>query len=515
MKKIISKFSWLLAFLKIGCIGFGGGTSLIPVIEQEMVNERRLVPKDKYDIDVIVASITPGALPVEISGSLGKRIGGIWGMLLAALCMTAPGALATMFLLSGMSYLSDNVFTQIEIVAIGIAAFILSMLTKYISGAFKWAKEHDRMFFTVAIILGVLVLNSGKPFYKILGLFGINASPIFNVSTVNILLVTFFVVIFTHCKFTKSNVIISGLVSSAFIYHVSAFNKRLMETKLADSPYYNLISDGVYYGLIILMVILSVYGFIHHLDKKGSKSKKLSFKGTIKEESAWLLFLIAMSLPAFFVFSDTISFIGRGYLSSIMSFGGGDAYLTIADSLFVSDVPKAGYIDTNTFYTNIVTLVNVLPGSILCKTLTGVGYCLGYNETGSVLCGYAVASVGFGTAIVGSCSVVSLIQYVFEKFEEIRVLEILKSWVKVIISGLLGSVILNLIYSQCLDMSIKTGGTSAPTTDFGLLALLVLDMVVIYALNMVLEKYTKVSTGLRVVISCVLALVIGNLIMFL
>lgn len=514
MKKILSKFSWLLAFLKIGCIGFGGGTSLIPVIEQEMVNERRLVPKDKYDIDVIVASITPGALPVEISGSLGKRIGGIWGMLLAALCMTAPGALATMFLLSGMSYLNDNVFMQIEIVAVGIAAFILSMLTKYICGAFKWAKEHDRMFFTVAIILGVLVLNSGKPFYKILSLFGIEASPVFNISTVNILLVTFFVVIFTHCKFTVPNVIISGTVTAAFIYHVSAFNKRLMEANLGDTPYYSLVSDGIYYGLLVLMVILSVYGFIHHLDSKG-KSKKISFKGTLKEELAWLLFLLAMSLPAFFVFSDTLSFIGRGFLSSIMSFGGGDAYLTIADSLFVAEKATAGYVDTNTFYTNIVTLVNVLPGSILCKTLTGVGYCLGYNETGSVLCGYAVASVGFGTAIVGSCSVVSLIQYVFDKFEKIRVLEILKSWVKVIISGLLGSVILNLIYSQCLDMSIKTAGTSATTTDFGLLVLLVLDMAVIYALNMVLDKYTKVSTGLRVVISCVLALALGNLIMFL
>ncbi len=503
IKKFFKKISWLFPFLKIGCIGFGGGTSLIPVIEEEMVTTRRLVPKDKYDIDVIVASITPGALPVEISGSLGKRIAGIWGMLFAAICMTLPGAMATMFLLSGMSTLSETVFMQIEIVAVGIAAFILSMLTKYISGALKWAKEHNRLIIAIGIILGVLLLNAGKPFYKILALFGVEATPLFNISTVNILLVTFFVVIFTHCKFTITNVIISALVSTPFIFYVSKFNEK-NEILVAHGNF-----DYIYYGFIAIMVALSIYGFISHRDKS-KKSKKVSFLGTIKEEIVWLVFLIVASIPAFFIFEDTVSFIGRGYLSSIMSFGGGDAYLTIADSLFVAD-NTAGYVSNDIFYTNIVTLVNVLPGSILCKTLTGVGYCLGYDSTGSILGGYAVAIVGFATAIVGSCSVVSLIQYVFEKFEEIRVLEILKSWVKVIISGLLGSVILNLIYSQCMDMSITSNGS----TDFRLLILFVLDLVFIYALNLILEKHTKISTGLRVVISCVLAFGIGNLIMWL
>lgn len=506
MKKIFKKFLWLLPFLKIGCIGFGGGTSLIPVIEQEMVNTRRLVPKDKYDIDVIVASITPGALPVEISGSLGKRIGGIWGMLLAAIFMTLPGALATMFLLSGMATLNETVLLQIEIVAVGIAAFILSMLTKYIGSALQWAKEHNRLLIAIGIILGVLVLNCGKPFHKVLALFGVESSPVFNISTVNILLVTFFVVIFTHCHFNFFKIFICAIVSIPFVFYVSAFNKKY-GILVAQGDF-----DYIYYGFIAVMIILSVYGFINNRDKS-KKSKKISFKGTIKEEFAWLLFLIVASIPALFVFSDTISFIGRGYLSSIMSFGGGDAYLTIADSLFVADNAQ-GYVSNDVFYTNIVTLVNVLPGSILCKTLTGVGYCLGFDSTGNVLGGYAVAMVGFATAIVGSCSVVSLIQYVFTKFEKIRVLEILKSWVKVIISGLLGSVVLNLIYSQCLDMCLVTDGVGE-YTDLTLLVLFVFDLVFIYALNIFLQNRTKVSTGLRVVISCVVALGIGNLIMWL
>ena len=60
------------SMLKIGFIGFGGGSALIPVIEKEVVEEQKLVSKKEYDKDVIVASITPGALPVEIATGLGK-----------------------------------------------------------------------------------------------------------------------------------------------------------------------------------------------------------------------------------------------------------------------------------------------------------------------------------------------------------------------------------------------------------------------------------------------------------
>lgn len=48
-----------LSMFKIGMIGFGGGTALIPVIERTVIDEYGLVTKDDYDVDVMVASITP------------------------------------------------------------------------------------------------------------------------------------------------------------------------------------------------------------------------------------------------------------------------------------------------------------------------------------------------------------------------------------------------------------------------------------------------------------------------
>lgn len=77
MKAEIQKELKLMASIfKIGVVGFGGGTALIPVIEREVVEDQKIVEKSEYDKDVIVASITPGALPVEIATGLGKAC--IW-----------------------------------------------------------------------------------------------------------------------------------------------------------------------------------------------------------------------------------------------------------------------------------------------------------------------------------------------------------------------------------------------------------------------------------------------------
>jgi chromate transporter len=57
MKK---QFTFIESMIKVGVIGFGGGNALIPVLEQEVVNEKKLVSKDEYDKSVIAATLTPG-----------------------------------------------------------------------------------------------------------------------------------------------------------------------------------------------------------------------------------------------------------------------------------------------------------------------------------------------------------------------------------------------------------------------------------------------------------------------
>ena len=87
----------------------------------------------------------------------------------------------------------------------------------------------------------------------------------------------------------------------------------------------------------------------------------------------WLFFAAMLSVPALMLVPDSLMYLGQGFLSSLLSFGGGDAYLTIADGIFV----QGGTTEAADFYGQLVPVANALPGSILCKILTGIGYLAG------------------------------------------------------------------------------------------------------------------------------------------
>ena len=116
-----------------------------------------------------------------------------------------------------------------------------------------------------------------------------------------------------------------------------------------------------------------------------------------------------------------------------MSFGGGDAYLTIADGIFV----ETQMITEQQFYGQLVSVVNVLPGSILCKTLTGVGYYIGQNVGGSMVAGLMFAVVGFVTSVAVSCGFVSAIYYLYDSLIKLNIFQTISKWITPVIAGLL------------------------------------------------------------------------------
>ena len=78
----------------------------------------------------------------------------------------------------------------------------------------------------------------------------------------------------------------------------------------------------------------------------------------------------------------------------------------------------------------------------------------------------------------------------------------MKEWTKSIISGLLGTVILSLLY-QCVDVAHSYGGSGV---------LIIIELAAIYGLNIFLAKKYDLGTWVNVIISIGAALILGNLI---
>ncbi len=117
------------------------------------------------------------------------------------------------------------------------------------------------------------------------------------------------------------------------------------------------------------------------------------------------------------------------------------------------------------FYSHLVPVANVLPGSILCKILTGVGYYFGYNLAGSQLDGVVVAIAGFGVSVAASGMIFCLISWLYQSFEEISVFRSISKWIRPIIGGLLLNVMLSMVREN-LKAGTAIGLTGTITVVF-------------------------------------------------
>lgn len=385
---------FLFAMLKIGCIGFGGGSSLIPVMEREFVGEGKLDTKENFDKDILVASLTPGALPVELAASLGARNFGGIGMILGAVAMALPGAVATILLLTCLTPLRARIGLVMNVLTIFVSAYIIWQIVGYIRKVCRQSKEFSTVFYrrAVLVMIGVFLLSCEKNLYSLLG---IERAPVFGFSTFRILLAAF-----------------------------------------------------------IGIIVINVYRGLRKSKRPSFSRLKDIGKINCRDVFIWIVFLVILFLPAFFfaLFHgaagkavnapvDYLMFFGRGCLSALMSFGGGDAYLAVADGLFV----ETSMISPTVFYNDIVAVANILPGSILCKILTAVGYCYGAAVTESVIGGITFALGGFAASVAVSCMVFALIYHLYEQLSDFRSMQTISHYIGPIISGLLGTVALALL----------------------------------------------------------------------
>ena len=466
----------LLSMLKIGAAGFGGGSALIPVIEDEVVKGQHLLSKKEYDEDVVSACVTPGALPVEIAAGNGYRTFGLGGMVLAALAMAFPGVFLTVMIVSLLSGNSASGSLDIaRYLSIGIGAFICSLLIDYAVQTQKTVKAGGKKAgrFSLAAIASVFLLTCGNNVYAIAGA---GTSPVVNLSTVEVLALAFFLIFYTGCRITKKNLLVGGGVSLLYILFSGSFGKSVPGlARLA---------------LYLLMVGLSLAGIIRSIrsDAAGNVSRVNADAGSlIRQCAAWLAFLAAGITPALLILKGSFLFVLRGFLSSLISFGGGDAYLSVADGMFVG----SGMVKAADFYGTLVPAANVLPGSILCKILSGVGYLTGLDTTGSAMGGFAGALAGLTVSIAASGMVFCVIRWLFDVFGNVSIFRQISRWIRPIISGLLLNVALTMIRTNIETGSQIGAGAALVTAVTGALI----------ALNLFVMKKKKAGNGLLIAIS--------------
>lgn len=135
------KTLWLLffAFLKVGTFGYGGGPSMIPLIQKEVVEVYAWMTNEEFVDYFGMGNMLPGPIAIKMSGYIGYKVGaqkggllgGVLGATMALLGVNLPG-LVLMFVVA-LFYLriKDNPKVTAPLSAAKAAVIGLLLWTTY------------------------------------------------------------------------------------------------------------------------------------------------------------------------------------------------------------------------------------------------------------------------------------------------------------------------------------------------------------------------------------------------
>ena len=135
LKKLKTDVSLFLTFMKIGAFTFGGGYAMIPLIERELVeNKKWLSGGDLLEI-VAIAESTPGPVAVNAATFAGKRLGGFFGAVCATLGVVLPSFIIILALSAALRRF--EALPAVRFAFRGVRAGVLALILKALFSMYR------------------------------------------------------------------------------------------------------------------------------------------------------------------------------------------------------------------------------------------------------------------------------------------------------------------------------------------------------------------------------------------
>ena len=96
MKKI--NLDLFLTFFKIGALTFGGGWAMISLLEKDIVDKHKWLTKEEFVDLLAISQSLPGIMAVNVAISVGNKLTGLKGSIMAALGTILPSFLIILFI---------------------------------------------------------------------------------------------------------------------------------------------------------------------------------------------------------------------------------------------------------------------------------------------------------------------------------------------------------------------------------------------------------------------------------
>ncbi|SDH15727.1 chromate transporter [Alteribacillus persepolensis] len=147
-----------IGFARAGVLGYGGGPSVIPLIEHEAVKNYQWMSSDEFGETLALANTLPGPIATKMAAYVGYKVKGSMGAVVAILAHILPSLAAMIGLLSFLYSFRDSPF--ISGMVQGVTPVIAIMLLMMALGFLKKASNGLGMkWMALMLIIGIILLE--------------------------------------------------------------------------------------------------------------------------------------------------------------------------------------------------------------------------------------------------------------------------------------------------------------------------------------------------------------------
>jgi len=157
---------FLLYFLYLGALGFGGPIALAGYMQRDLVERRRWTSEEDYQVGLALAQLAPGPLAAQLAIYLGYVQGGIFGATLVGVAFILPSFLMVIGL--GILYLQYGGLWWMRALFYGIGAAVIGIIVR---AAYKLTHLTVKRDLLLWIIFGALMVTTAWAEEEIVWLF--------------------------------------------------------------------------------------------------------------------------------------------------------------------------------------------------------------------------------------------------------------------------------------------------------------------------------------------------------
>ena len=153
--KLIRYVQLFTAFFKIGLFTFGGGMSMLPMLQRELVESKQWLTEEEILNYFAIGQCTPGIIAVNVATFCGYKRAGLSGAIVSTIGIVCPSWIVITLIAGSISRFSDIEWIQRAMKGVYVA--VAALLARAV---FTFGKKIITDFVTAGIAVGAFLAMS-------------------------------------------------------------------------------------------------------------------------------------------------------------------------------------------------------------------------------------------------------------------------------------------------------------------------------------------------------------------